>query len=197
MGDYNTFLSRKVLDKTIKLYLKVSYKGIALLVHLESNVMLLIGVESENIQEQLLGGFLGTLNVRAQSVVATANRKTLFPWNKSIVQSLLLFFSHTHDSAKKESIQFIYNQGYTDIANSDPNASCKFSLLRVIANSYTQDYLRIWILRSLRIRVLCRTANLDTTGNLQIRVLRQTANSDTNGILQIRIMKTPFEFVDN
>ncbi|GJS79296.1 hypothetical protein Tco_0729177 [Tanacetum coccineum] len=140
MGDYNTFLSRKVLDKTIKLYLKVSYKGIALLVHLESNVMLLIGVESENIQEQLLGGFLGTLNVRAQSVVATANRKTLFPWNKSIVQSLLLFFSHTHDSAKKESIQFIYNQ--------DTTGNLQIRVLRQTANLDTNGILQIRIMKT-------------------------------------------------
>ncbi|GKC80433.1 hypothetical protein Tco_1131207, partial [Tanacetum coccineum] len=83
--------------------------------------------ERENIQSNLKGGFLG-IECGAQSVVATANHKTLFPWNKSIVQSLLLFFSHTHDSAKKESIQFIYNQVYIVTIYRDPE-------LALIANN--------------------------------------------------------------
>ncbi|GKA97163.1 hypothetical protein Tco_0825057, partial [Tanacetum coccineum] len=122
----------KLLSRKFWTYMKhisksFHVKGISLLVHLESDVMLLIGncspeflhvdgrdtccdqegwikrSERENIQSNLKGGFLG-LECGAQSVVSIANHKTLFPWNKSIVQCLLLLFCNTHDSAKKESI---------------------------------------------------------------------------------------------
>ncbi|GJY85110.1 hypothetical protein Tco_0499136 [Tanacetum coccineum] len=161
---------------------RIHIKGIAFLVHLESDVMLLIGncspkflhvdgrdtcsdqegwikrsereniqidlkgrSESENIQSNLKGGFLG-LECGAQSVVATTNRKTLFPWNKSIVQR------------RKITVDRV-------TANSDGNVYCEFGhtmillirALKVSANSDTKDYLRIRILR--------RSANSCPTSN--------------------------------
>ncbi|GKE09038.1 hypothetical protein Tco_1412589 [Tanacetum coccineum] len=169
-------------------------KGIALLVDLESDVMLLIGnyspellyvdgrdicsdqegwiksSESENIQSNLKGGFLG-LECGAQSVVATANHKTLFPWNKSIVQSLLLFFSHAHDSAKKELIQFIYNQVYIVTANSNGNVFSEFGYTVI-----------------LQIRALMVSANSDPTANCEFEPFIQSANLNTKGSLGIRVL---------
>ncbi|GJZ07758.1 hypothetical protein Tco_0542041 [Tanacetum coccineum] len=111
-------------------FLKVSIKGVSLCVQLESDGVLVVRssipeflhVDSrdtcsdqeglmkrsdrENIQCNLKCGFL-MLECGAQSVVAASNLEMLFPWNKSIIKCLLLFFCDTHDSAKKESIQFI------------------------------------------------------------------------------------------
>ncbi|GKB25295.1 hypothetical protein Tco_0864696 [Tanacetum coccineum] len=95
-------LSRKFWTNQKHVSESFHIKGIALLVHLESYVMLLIGncslellhvdgrdtccdqegwikrSKRENIQSNLKGGFLG-LEYGAQSVVTTANCKTLFP----------------------------------------------------------------------------------------------------------------------
>ncbi|GJS63481.1 putative reverse transcriptase domain-containing protein [Tanacetum coccineum] len=63
--------------------------------------------ERKNIQSNLKSGFLG-LECSATFCSFNSQSLELFSWNKSIVKGLLLFFCDTYDSAKKESIQFIY-----------------------------------------------------------------------------------------
>ncbi|GJY38281.1 hypothetical protein Tco_0424645 [Tanacetum coccineum] len=90
--------------------------------------------ESENIQSNLIGGFLG-LECGTQSVVATANRKTLLPWNKSIVQILILQIRTLHQNANSETIGNLRIRIPKGSANSCPTSNCEFERYWQSANS--------------------------------------------------------------
>ncbi|GKD66077.1 hypothetical protein Tco_1308185 [Tanacetum coccineum] len=199
-----------MLSKKLWTYLKhvpkiVEIKRVTLFVHLESDGVLVVrisileffhvdsrdtcsdqkglmkGSVRENIQCKLKCWFF-RFECGAQFVIAASNLETLFPWNKSIVKCLLLFFCDTHDSAKKESIQFsslkLRIRALNDVANSNGKAHCEFVSLSV-----------------LQIRSLLHIANSCPKGCLRIRTLYQIANSNTEGSLPIRIQKTYCKFV--
>ncbi|GJZ54472.1 hypothetical protein Tco_0609357 [Tanacetum coccineum] len=137
----------KMLSKTLWTYLKhvpesVQIKRVALFVHLKSDGVLVVrssileflhvdsrdtcsdqkglmkGSVRENIQCNLKCR-LFRFECGVQFVIAASNLETLFPWNKNIIKCLLLFICDTHDSAKKETTQFIYKQVYIDTISKD------------------------------------------------------------------------------
>ncbi|GJU35935.1 hypothetical protein Tco_1184289 [Tanacetum coccineum] len=99
-------LSRKLCTYLKHVPESVQIKRVTLFVHLEFDGVLVV---RSSIPEFLHVDSRETCSDQKGLIkrISTANHEMLFSWYKSIVQSLLLFFSETYDSAKKESIQFI------------------------------------------------------------------------------------------